>query len=168
MNDTKKYQETAALPMSPRFELMGVDLVTPMADYRFMLAGGQSLKQVGLISYLHVLCVVDAHDREVLFVCAETNPAEGPGKVHLGLFDSRGHATLGTSPLVGEPLFFLPLAFAVARDQLGISYKEHPMGEKERGYLAAIPELVDIVYKGATPDADTLRMIQIMARGIEV
>lgn len=150
---------------SPAVDLGEPDMVVHLGSHAFMLFS-QSIRQKGMIGYPYLLVVVGDDGKAVLWVCAETNPMDGPSKFYLGVFDHHGHQTLGDSPLIGEPAFFLPAAFAVARKLLGLSYADYPVTDTEMANIGGIPAVLEKHYPDGGVDQFTYDVMAMLMEAV--
>jgi hypothetical protein len=86
------------------------------------------IKSAGHVQYAFLLAVFDNETQEpVYFVASEVNTMAqtlGGGSHYLGVFDSSGHANLGSSDDWGDPRKFFPEAVHLAAERFGVSVED--------------------------------------------
>ena len=138
-------------PYRPKVSIDQVDFAFELGAYRFFQCS-TGVRSLGLINYTQVLAVLDADDKDVLYVTTESNPMDGQATIYLGRFTPECHATLCSSPTLALPAFFLPVACQVARETLNLSYEFFPLTSAENSAIAAIPQLFAQHYPDGYPD----------------
>ena len=119
------------------------DFVVEMGDLRMVLFS-QEIESVGMVQYRSIVVVVNEAGDEVLYVCAETNPFDGPRKIFLGMFTPDRHVTVLKSPLLAQRSITFLAACKLTRDTLSLSAEQAPMTSPEMEGFGMLETLVNV------------------------
>ena len=122
----------------------------------------KEIESVGIVQYRSIVVVVNEAGEEVLYVCAETNPFDGPQKIFLGMFTPDRHVTVLKSPLLAQRSIVFLAACKLTRDRLSLSAEQAPLTIPEIEGFEMLKTLVNSEQPGWTKDDGSTQLIALI------